>query len=92
MATTTPLRFELGARLTKHGKNLGLPETPAGFRPVTGNYGPVAARAVQLNDVQKSLTHPDYVFFADTIGPDANPLHCDMCKRIAVHEASRDDD
>lgn len=91
-AVKTPT-FELGYRRTPAGKARGLAEQPAGFRPfISPNYRAVANRATQLNDVQKGMFTPDYLFFADTRGPDVNPLHCDVCKAIAIHEASHDED
>ncbi|MDR6867674.1 hypothetical protein J2Y69_002278 [Microbacterium resistens] len=88
---TSDVMFELCVRKTKYAGQR-LPDRPAGFRPLRGDYPTVSKRAVELNDVQKGTTKPDYVFFADTIGPESNPLHCDICKRIAIREASRDED
>lgn len=93
MPTVQTPTFQLGYRRTPAGKARGLAEQPAGFRPlVTRDYRAVATRATQLNDVQKSMVAPDYLFFADTVGPDVKPLHCDVCKAIAIHEASHDED
>lgn len=86
MAPAPALEFELGVRKWKSSDRT-LPDVPAGFTPLRGSYRTVSKRAVQLNDVQKGLKTPDYIFFADTVGPASNPVHCDICKRIAIHEA-----
>lgn len=91
MSTATPLRFELGVRRVKDAA-ADLPARPPGFTPMTGTYKAVAERAVKLNDVQKGLPKANYIFFADTVGPESNPVHCDICKRIAINEAWHDED
>jgi len=82
-----PLKFELRVRKTKHAGE-DAPDQPKGFKPLEGDHPTVATEADRLNRVQ-GQSRPHYFFFPEVAG-DFDRLHCDMCKRIAIREASED--
>lgn len=82
---TATMEFELTCRRS----HPDLPEKPASFRVIRGSYGRVSEEAVRLNKVHNGLTTPDYLFFPEAVAA-SNPLHCDICKRLAVRDALED--
>jgi hypothetical protein len=83
--TAEPLTFELCVRknptASKH-----LPDTPAGFTKITGSWPTVSAEANRRNALTAA-----YFYFPEATPVDWDRTHCDMCKRMAIHQALEDD-
>lgn len=89
-STVQPMQFELRCRKLDAAPK-GAPSAPRGFRTMRGTMPKIAAFADRYNDSQKSFVKPWYFFYPESIPTEPDPLHCNICKRVAIREASRED-